>query len=405
MNKAYKIKLYPNISQEELLNKTFGCSRFIFNQMLSERIEVYKRYKEDKEKLYSYNYKTEKEYKKEFEFLNEVSSYALQQSRIDLQNSYLNFFKSSKSKRKVGFPKFKSKRNSRQSFRICQTSSNILRIGNNKVKVSKYGWIKFRGLDKKFNGVIKSVTISKDKVGDYFASILVEKKLKIKERVSDNVIGIDYGLKEFITTSENQYLHGIKNHLKEIENKIIKQQKHFSRKIKGSKRRERCKIKLAKLNRYKTNFQNHFFWHLANKLCSENKAMGIEDLNISGMMKNRKLSKAIYKTSWSNFVTKLEQKAKEYDSVVHKINRWFPSSKLCSCCGALKENLTLGNRVYSCDCGLEIDRDLNASINIRNEVIKNLSLEYSDYKRGENVRPVDLIFKSSGNFVEAFRNN
>ena len=129
MNNAYKIKLYPNIQQKELIDKTIGCSRFIFNQMLSERIIVYNDLKDDKEKLYAYKYKTEKEYKKEFEWLKEVSCYALQQSRIDLETAYKNFFRRLKQgNKKAGFPRFKSKKNSKNSFRICQTVDNILKI-------------------------------------------------------------------------------------------------------------------------------------------------------------------------------------------------------------------------------------------------------------------------------------
>jgi putative transposase len=193
MNKAYRIKLYPAEKQKELIDKTIGCARFIYNQMLAERIKVYEELKDDKKKLYSYRYKTEKDYKKEFDFLEEVSSYALQQSRIDLNTAYKNFYKRIKNKAKqVGFPRFKTKKLSKNSFRICQTSSNILLIKDNKIKVSKYGFIKFRGLNKDFQGVIKSITIEKRKDGNYFASILVERNKIKKERKSNNILGIDF---------------------------------------------------------------------------------------------------------------------------------------------------------------------------------------------------------------------
>jgi len=150
--------------------------------------------------------------------------------------------------------------------------------------------------------------------------------------------------------------------------------------------------------KYKTNLQNHYFWHLANKICSENKTIILENLNVAGMIKNRKLSHSIHYSGWSNFVNKLGQKAKEYDYEVLKISKCFPSSKLCSSCGSIKEDLTLGDRVYSYDCGLEIDRDINASINILKVGLKTLSLEYSDYRHGERVRPRQIVYSLSGQF-------
>jgi putative transposase len=401
MNKAYKIKLYPAKKQEELINKTIGCSRFIYNQMLSERIKVYEELKNDKEKLYTYKYKTEKDYKQEFEWLNEVSSYALQQSSRDLFNAYQNFFKRVKQKnKKVGFPKFKSKKIAKQSFRICQTDSKVIQIKDNKIKLSKYGFIKFKGLSNNFQGIIKSVTVTKNKDNSYEASILVDQNEIKKERISDNRIGIDLGLKEFVVCSNGETIKGIKNKLYEVENKIKKQQKHFSRKQNESKRKEKSRIKLAKLFQYKTNFQNHFFWHLVNKLCSENKVISLENLNVVGMLKNHKLAHSISYSGWSNFVNKLEQKAKDYETQIIKIDRFFPSSKLCSNCGQIKENLTLADRIYICDCGLKIDRDLNAAKNILKTGLNALSLEYSDYKHGENVRPKEIIYNFNGQFSE-----
>jgi putative transposase len=399
MNKAYKIKLYLNKNQEEIINKTIGCSRFIYNQMLNERINIYKELKDNKEKLYSYKYKTEKEYKQEFEWLNEVSSYALQQSRIDLETAYKNFYRRIKQKnKKVGFPKFKSKKIAKQSFRLNQTTSNIIQIKGNKIKLSKYGFIKFKGLSKNFQGIIKSITVTKNKDNSYEASILVNQNEIKKERISNNQIGIDLGLKEFIVCSNGDQINGIKNKLYEVENKIKKQQKHFSRKQNESIRKEKCRIKLAKLYQYKTNFQNHFFWHLVNKLCSENKVISLENLNVAGMIKNHKLAHSIFYSGWSNFNNKLEQKSKEYETQIIKINRFFPSSKLCSNCGQIKEDLTLADRTYICDCGLKIDRDLNAAKNILKAGLNALSLEYSDYKHGENVRPKEIIYNFDGQF-------
>jgi putative transposase len=414
MNKAYKIRLYPNNKQKELIDKTIGCARFIYNQMLSERISVYQELKNDKEKLYAYKYKTEKELKFEFEFLKEVSSYALQQSRIDLDTAYKNFFRRVKqgSKQK-GFPKFKSKKKSKNSYREINGNYHqkepLILIKDNKIKFPKLGYVKFKGLSKNFQGIIKSVTIIKNKNNTYEASILVEQNKITKIRKSNNVIGIDLGLKEFAVCSDGTSINGIKNKFYEIENKIKKQQKHLNRKYNvnkeniNSKNYNKAKIKLNNFWQYRQNFLNHFQWHLANKLCSENQIISLESLNVSGMRKNRKLSHAIQNINWSSFVAKLEQKAIEYETIVIKIDRWFPSSKLCSMCGQIKKDLILGDRTYICDCGLIIDRDLNAAINILKVGLKTLSVEYTDYKCGEIIRPIE--YNSNGSFYEAFTKN
>ena len=405
MNKAYVVRLYPTSSQISLLEKTFGCTRFIYNQMLAERKQIYEKLKNNKEELYSYSYKTEKEYKQEFEWLKEVSSRALQQSRIDLQTAFSNFYKGLKKNKKIGFPKFKSKHLSRLSYREPQVN-NCISIENNKIKLLKLGFVKFRGLSHSFSGDIKSVTVYKTKTGKYFASILVEKLIDKKKRISNNTIGIDLGLKEFATCSNGEVIQGIKQELYTIEKDIKKAHKHFSRKKAGSKRREKARIKLAKKYGYRTNFLNHFQWSLVTKLCSENQAIYLETLNVKGMIKNRKLSHAIHIINWSSFVAKLEQKAKEYDTIIYRVPTFYASSKTCSRCGAKKTSLLLSERTFFCEsCLLSMDRDYNASVNIR-EYFNNKSLEYKDYERGEIIRPEELktiLYNSNGSFYEAFR--
>jgi putative transposase len=394
MNKTYKIKLYPNKEQKILIDKTIGCCRFLYNQMLNEKINVYELLKDNKEELYSYKYKTEKQYKEEFEFLKEVSFHALQQSRRNLEQAYKNFYRRIKNKvKEKGFPKFKSKKLSKNSYKEINGDFDrkqpMIMVKDNKIKLPKLSYIKFKGLDKDFQGKITSVTIIKNKDCTYEACVLVEQNEVKKQRKSNNIIGIDLGLKEFIVCSDGNIFKGIKDKLYLIEKEIKKIQKHLSRKqvtnkklgIKNSKRYEKTRIKLAKLFRYKTNLQNHFFWHLANKLCSENQAISLEDLSVQGMIKNHRLSHSISYSGWSNFVEKLIWKSKEYDTEIFKIGRFFPSSKLCSNCGQIKQDLKLSDRTYFCDCGLEIDRDLNASINIRNFYLKEKSLEYSESGR------------------------
>ena len=418
MLKAIKIRLYPNKKQQELIEKTFGCTRFIYNQMLAERIKVYDLLKDHKDSLYNYKYKTEREYKQEFEFLSEVSSRALQQSRGNLDVAYKNFYRRVKQKsKKVGFPKFKSKKKDKDSFREPQLlfkeskQNPAIEIKNNKIKLVKLEWVKFKGIKFELTPEeIRNVTVFKSNYGEYYASILYKKHKKIKIREKNVVIGIDLGLKEFAVLSNGDIIKGIKKQLLEIENQIKKQQRHLSRKIVqnkkqgivNSKKQEKCRVKLAKLHEYRANFQNHFQYTLIKYIFSEIQAgtVVLENLNVAGMIKNRSLSHSIFMSSWSSFTSKLEQKAGEYDSKVVKIDRFFPSSKLCSNCGQLKQDLTLVDREYICDCGFKMDRDLNASINIRNKFLKDNSLEYSENKHGEIVRPRELIYQSQGSFVE-----
>lgn len=393
INKAYKIRLYPNQEQIKLIDKNINCSRFIYNQMLDEKIKVYDELKDDKKKLYSYKYKTEKEYKEEFPFLKEVSSRALQQASGDLYSAYNNFFKGLKKGKFVGFPKFKSKKKDTWSYREPQVENNI-QIKENKIKLLKLDWINFRYGNNEIKGKIKSVTVTKTRSNKYYASVLVETVTIKKQRISNNILGLDLGLKTFCVTSDGNFFTGIKDKLFEIEKRIKSLQKKFARQQKESKRREITRIRIAKLFEYKTNIQNHFFWHLANKLCSENKTIVIENLNVKGMIQNRKLSHSISYSGWSKFNKMLKQKSVEYGTEIKSVDRFFPSSKLCSCCGQIKQDLTLADRIYKCDCGLGIDRDLNASINLKN------SVEFTDYGHGEIVRPIELNFDFKGSFVE-----
>lgn len=381
MNKAFKIRLYPTVKQSVLIDKTIGCCRFIYNQMLNERIKFYQENKNNKEILKNHKYKTESEYKKEFEFLREVPSRALQQSKNNLDTAYQNFFK-----KRSCLPKFKSKHKSRLSYRDPQVGNQI-RFECDKLKMPKLGLLKFRGLSEDFKGIIKSVTVSKDRDCTYHASILVEcEDIKIGRKL-DNTIGIDLGLKTFVTLSSGVKID-IPN-VTDLDKKIRKQQKHFSRKTKGSTRREKCRIKLAKLHKRKTNILNHFYRHLCNLICSENQTIKVEDLNVKGMLKNRKLSRKIHSVSWSKFIELLKQVAIKYDSVIKVVDRFFPSSKTCSRCRCTKEDLKLSDRVFKCEnCGLEIDRDFNASINIKNYK----SDELFDYKHGETVNLVKKFF-------------
>jgi putative transposase len=399
MYKQFKVRLYPNKIQEELINKTIGCSRFIYNIMLSERMNNYELFKNDNIKRKN---KSVKEYKQEYEFLSEPSFGALHETSRHLDTAYMNFFRNLK-KGKVGFPKFKSKKRNKLSYteqNCIYPKYNSIEIKDNYLKMLKVGRLKFRGLSSSFNGIIKFVTVEKTKTNKYYASILVEKELDVKLRKYNCVIGLDLGLKEFIVTSNNEYYKGIKDKLYDIEKRIKHISKIHCRKQKGSKRKEKIRLRLAKLYEYKTNVINHFQWNLVNKLCSENQTIVIEDLNISEMIKNKQLSHSIYYSNWGGFRQKLESKSKEYSSEIFVVDKYFPSSKTCSKCGNINKDLTLSDRIYVCECGLSLDRDYNASLNLEN-YFNNISDKLSDYNHREQIRPKRVIvYNFSGKFNE-----
>ena len=395
VNKSYKVRLYPTTTQAKTIDQTIGNVRFIYNQMLAERISVYEKLKDDRENLYSHKYKTEKEYKQEFPFLKKGSSWALQQARGNLDTAYRNFFKSLTKGKKVGFPKFKKKSKSKWSYRDSQTG-RFIRIEDSRIVLLKLGKVKFRGLPENFSGKICSVTVSKDRDNKYYASILVEKPIPDKKfRTGNNTLGLDLGLKTFAVDSSGNFYNGIKEQVNKIENKIRHLQKHFSRKKNPSNRKEKLRVRIAKQYKYKTNLQNHFFRHLANQLCRDNQTIVIENLAVGNMMKNRKLSHAIHQAGWGRFIEILKQKSVEYFTDVVEAPRFFPSSKTCSSCGQVKEILSLSDRVFTCDCGNSLDRDLNAAVNLK----KYISAEYADNTRGEGVRPINWIFQLDGNFL------
>lgn len=395
--KSYKVRLYPTKSQAVIIDQTIGNSRFIYNKMLEERQEVYQKLKDNKEKLLSHKYKTEKEYKEEFPFLKDGSSRALQQARGNLDTAYRNFFQSLKKGKKVGFPKFKKKSKVRWSYREPQVN-NFIEIKENKVKLLKLGFIKFRGLNKKFNGKICSVTVSNDRDNKYYASVLTEKEsLDKKFRTGNGVIGIDVGLKTFTADSNGNLYTGIKEVTTNLDKKLKILQRHFSRKKNPSNRKEKLRIKIAGVYKKKTNIQNHFFWHLANELCRNNQTVVIENLNISGMMKNRKLSHSIHESGWGKFTNILKHKSVEYFTDAVEAPRFFPSSKTCSVCGQVKKDLVLSDREFICECGNMIDRDINAAINLK----KLKSAEYADNTRGEIIRPVNWNFHLTGKFLRS----
>ena len=362
-HKSYKFKLSPNVVQLEYLNKTIGSCRFIYNYFLGERIEYYKKNKT----LKGFKQTTEKELKNQFEWLKEVDSTSLQQKRLDLDSAYKNFFNKLK-EGKVTSIKFKSKKESKQTARMVSQSFHI-DLENHKLKLPKIGWIKYRDNRSFDEKNIKSITIIKDNLDNYYASILVEESIDALQP-STNWVGIDLGIKTYATCSNGEKIDNPKT-FEKYEKKLATVQKKFSKKVKGSKNWYKQKKRVNKIYQKITNIRKDFLHKLSTKLINENQVICLEDLNVQGMVKNHKLSKAIQSCSWSTFVNFLEYKAEWYGRTIVRIDPWYPSSKLCSCCGHKLEKLDLDQRSWVCSsCHSENDRDLNASINILQEGIR-----------------------------------
>lgn len=392
MFKGVKIRIYPNKHQKELIDKTFGCCRLVYNKGLALRKDAYETIKE------SIGYKetnamlTSLKKDAEFEFLKEVDSMALQQSLRDLDKAYQNFFRT-----KRGFPKFKSKHNPRNAYRT-QNVDNCIHIGgdNKHIKLPKLGYVKAK-VSYNFSSVkINNATIEQVPSGKYYAVLTVEVP-DVKKCNAGGVVGIDLGIKDFYVSSDGTKCNNPK-YLAKSAKKLAKEQRKLSKKVEthivGYKivKGYRCpiydrvlsectniqkqRIKVARLHEHIANQRNDFLQKQSTRLVSENQVICLEDLSVKNMIKNHKLAKSISDVSWSRFVAMLEYKSQIYETEIIKVPKFYASSQLCSCCGyknPIVKDLTV--RQWTCpNCSTSHDRDINASTNIRN---KGLEIKYA----------------------------
>ena len=354
MNKAFKYRIYPNKSQKELLSKTFGCVRVIWNANV-ESFNSYNKENNPKPKII-----TKSDLIIDKPWLNEVSASAIQQKIRDFQEIVKQFFSKTR-KKKINRPTFKKKSNN-QSYRLPNQKFSLK---GNKIRLEKIGWIKM-SIDRNIpdNSKILSCTISMNCCGQYFVSVLVDTEINHKAKTGKSV-GIDLGLKSFATLSDDIVIDNIK-FFREKQSEIAKMQRHLSRKIKGSNRYRKNKLRIARIHNKIANKRAYFLHNVTTMLINNYDIICIEDLNVSGMLSNHKLSKAISDTSFYQFRSMLEYKCKWYEKELAIIDRFYPSSKTCSNCGWKNDNLTLSDRIFRCDnCHTQIDRDLNAAINIK----------------------------------------
>ena len=357
MLKAYKYRIYPNEEQINYLQKTFGCTRFIYNQMLADTIKSYEENKDLDIKIIKYP--TPAQYKKEYEWLKEVDSLALANAQMNLDKAYKNFFRD----KSVGFPKFKSKKDNHKSYTTNNQNGTIY-IENNRIKIPKLkSMIKIKQ-HREFVGLIKSCTISQNPSGKYYISMLVDTE-NIQLPKLDTKVGIDLGIKEFAITSDGEMFSNPK-WLKKSEKRLRKLQKDLSRKQKGSNNRRKDRLKVAKLHEKISNQRKDYLHKISHYIISENQVIVIEDLKVSNMIKNHKLAKSIADVSWSEFRRQLEYKSEWYGRELIIAPSNYASSQLCSNCGnKSSQTKDLSCRTYICPvCGMEMDRDINASKNL-----------------------------------------
>ena len=357
MNKAYKFRIYPNAEQQIILTKTFGCVRFIYNQMLSDKIN---HYEETKQKLNN----TPAQYKSKFPWLKEVDSLALANAQMNLQTAYNSFFRNPK----IGFPKFKSKKSNRRSYTTNCVNGNIS-IDNGFLKLPKVGLVKLKQHRLILsNYKLKSVTISQTPSGKYYASVLFEYENQIQEQELHDFLGLDFSMHGLYKDS-NGNEPAYPRYYRQAEERLKREQRKLSLMQKGSKNRSKQRIKVANLHEKVANQRKDFLHKQSRQIANAYDCVCIENLDMKAMSQSLNFGKSVADDGWGMFVTFLKYKLEETGKRLVKVNRFFASSQICNVCGyknTATKNLSI--RAWDCpECGAHHDRDINAAINIRNE--------------------------------------
>ena len=396
MLKAVKIKLYPNKTQQVYISKLLGCYRFVYNKCLNKKKTAYVNNKENIGLNELGNYFHQNLTKNnEYSFLTEHNTKVLKQSILNMLDSYKRFFINGN-----GFPKFKNKHDNKQSCRFpleAISRKNDYQL-NKLTLTSELKNLKFRCSDKnknyltKYKDKIKSATLIKTKSGNYFLSILVEGQIeKQLPKAQNDIVGIDLGIKNFIICSNGKTYDNIKIK-KNNEKKLIKLNRQLSKKINGSKNKNKCRIKLAKFHEKLNNIKENYLHQVINQLLNENQVIAMENLNVNGILKNHHLARSIQELSLNHFKSMLIYKADWYGRHVIEVDGWFPSSKLCNVCGQKNNDLTLSDREWTCPvCHTIHDRDYNAAKNIEKEGLRLLIGDNKENKIGCRTSEFTLV--------------
>ena len=382
MLKAIKIRLYPTETQQTTINKLLGCCRLVYNCCLKHRNDIYEETKESGSLSKSYNYFCELKEMEQFSFLKTDShSKVIQQSLRDQDTAFKNFFT-----KKSKFPRFKSKKDNEQKCRFPKDA--ISGVKGNRISIIKSLkdiHFKCSRRDERYlnknQGLIYSATLTKTCSGKYYLSILIDKPHEVKFNKTTNIVGIDLGIKDLIITSNGEKFEN-KHFYRKQENKLKKLNRKFAKTKLTSNNHQKLRIKIAKLNEKIKHQREWYIHHIVNQLLNENQVIVMEDLNVSGMIKNHKLAKSIQDVSFCELKRILEYKASWNDKQVVFIDRFYPSSKLCSDCGYKNDLLQLSDREWVCpECGVIHDRDINATKNILEEGKRIIGLSSPEFKR------------------------
>ena len=370
MLKATKVRIYPTLEQADFLNRQFGAVRMVWNKALAIKTHYYK--------VREQNLSPKKDLKpllvtakksRKYSWLKEADSIALQQSVINLDKAFQNFFNP---KLEARFPRFKSKHGKQSSYHCMSVA-----VGENWVKVPKCKPIKAR-IHREITGTIKSITLTKTPTGKFYASVLAEdgkpETKLITDLQSSRIVGVDVGLTDIAITSTGVKT-GNPRFIKNAQRNLKRKQKKLSRCKKDSKGRTKARLLVAKAHERVAFARNDFQHKLSRQLIDENQAVIVETLKVKNMLKNHCLARSIADAGWHSLVTKLDYKAKQAGKHLVKIDQWFASSKTCSCCGHKQEKMPLNIRSWACECGYVADRDINAAINVKKQGILKLKAE------------------------------